>query len=148
MWDTRIYNIWRKMKDRCNNPKSSSYRYYGAKGVRVCEEWSTFEGFYAWVQTTDYDDTLTIDRINYFGNYEPSNCRWATIKEQNNNTSKNHLITIGRETHTLQGWSEATGLHRSTIWSRLQHGWDTEDAVLMPKYMTRNYAKRNEKEQI
>lgn len=145
MWSTRIYNIWRKMKDRCYNPKSGSYRYYGQKGIKVCDAWLTFEGFYKWVKTTNYNDTLSIDRINSLGNYEPSNCRWATIKEQNNNTSKNHFITVGNETRTLQGWADETGLHRSTIGSRLQNGWDMEDAVLMPKYATRSVAKKNEK---
>ena len=141
MWNTRLYNIWRKMKDRCNNPKSTSYKYYGERGIKVCKEWSSFDGFYKWAKNANYNDELTIDRINSSGNYEPSNCRWATVKEQNNNTSKNHFITIGKETRTLQGWAEETGLHRNTILSRLQHGWNPKDVVSMPKYATRQYAK-------
>lgn len=137
MWNTRIYNIWKKMKDRCYNPNSPNYKYYGAKGVKVCDEWQDFSGFYRWVQTTNYNDKLTIDRINCFGNYEPSNFRWATMKEQNNNTSKNFLITIGTETKSAQEWSEASGLHRTTILARIKNGWSAEEAVLTPKYQPR-----------
>lgn len=140
---TRIYNIWRKMKERCSNPNATNYRYYGAKGIRVCEEWLAFETFYEWAKTSGYRDDLTIDRINVFDNYKPGNCRWATIREQNNNTTRNHTITIGRETRTIQGWADEIGINRSTILSRLKNGWSPEDAVLMPRYQTRAYAKRD-----
>lgn len=140
---TRIYNIWRKMKERCSNPNATNYRYYGAKGIRVCEEWMEFEAFYEWAKTSGYRDDLTIDRINVFDNYKPGNCRWATIREQNNNTTRNHTITIGREARTIQGWADVMGINRSTILSRLKNGWSPEDAVLMPRYRTRVYAKRD-----
>lgn len=141
---TRIYNIWRKMKERCLNPNADNYRYYGARGVKVCDEWMSFEGFYEWVKTSGYRDDLTIDRINVFDNYCPGNCRWATMREQNNNTTRNHTITIGKETRTIQGWADEMGINRSTILSRLQNGWSPEDAVLMPRYQTRAYAKRDD----
>lgn len=134
MWHTRLYNIWRKMKDRCDNPHSNSYRYYGAKGVTVCQEWREFLPFCKWSLANGYADNLSIDRISSFGNYEPGNCRWATVKEQNNNTSKNIYITIGKETRTVQGWAEETGLHRNTIISRMQRGMSPEAAVLTPRH--------------
>ena len=141
---TRIYNIWHKMKSRCGNPNSTDYKHYGARGIKVCDEWMKFENFYAWAMAHGYRDDLSIDRINVFGNYEPSNCRWATTKEQNNNTTRNHTITIRRETRTVQGWADEVGLSRSTILGRLKNGWNPEDAVLMPRYGTRCYAKRDD----
>ena len=88
MKNTRIYRIWNGMKDRCNNPKSCNARYYYDRGVTVCEEWGRFEPFYKWAMENGYRDDLSIDRINPYGNYEPSNCRWATAKEQANNKRK------------------------------------------------------------
>jgi hypothetical protein len=83
---TRLYNIWGGMKDRCSNPKNKRYNIYGGKGVYVCEEWKiSFKAFYEWAIANGYRDNLTIDRINSDGNYEPSNCRWATYSEQNKN---------------------------------------------------------------
>lgn len=90
--NTRLSKIWRNMKQRCYNPKSIGYKYYGAKGVSVCDEWKNdFMNFYNWAIKNGYSDNLTIDRINPFGNYEPKNCRWATYKEQANNKRKNYV---------------------------------------------------------
>lgn len=122
------------MRDRCYNPNSNSYRYYGAKGVSICQEWQAFKPFYDWAMANGYNDKLTIDRKNVFGNYEPSNCRWATTREQNNNTTRNVFITIGSETKTVQQWAEEAGISRNTILYRLRHGMAPEDAVLAPRY--------------
>ena len=85
MRNTRLYNIWRAMRQRCNNPQNNRYSVYGGRGISVCEEWEVFENFYKWSMENGYKEDLTIDRKNTDGNYEPSNCRWATIKEQNRN---------------------------------------------------------------
>lgn len=89
---SRIYRTRRGMIDRCSNEKSKGYKRYGGRGIKVCEEWlgeNGFENFYNWAIENGYTDNLTIDRINNDGDYEPSNCRWITTKEQNRNTSKN-----------------------------------------------------------
>ena len=79
----KLYTIWSGMRDRCNNSLSASYQWYGAKGVKVCEEWdNSFEPFHDWALTNGYKEGLSIDRINPFGNYEPHNCRWITLSEQ------------------------------------------------------------------
>lgn len=80
--NSRLYNIWKLIKQRCSNPKASSYKYYGEKGIEICEEWKCdFEKFYIWSMNNGYEDTLTIDRIDSKGNYEPNNCRWITRSE-------------------------------------------------------------------
>lgn len=84
--NSRLYNIWCGMKDRCSNPNNNRYDRYGGRGIIVCEEWrGSFESFSRWAFANGYNDSLSIDRVNNDGNYEPKNCRWATAKEQANN---------------------------------------------------------------
>ncbi len=81
-----IYNVWRCMKQRCNNPNASGYKNYGGRGISVCNEWEkSSEAFYDWALANGYAPGLQIDRIDNDGNYEPSNCRWVTPKENASN---------------------------------------------------------------
>ena len=87
---TRLYTIWCGMRQRCSNRNRDSYPLYGGKGVRICDAWNDFAGFKAWALSHGYDDTLSIDRINSDGNYEPGNCRWITLSENVARANKNH----------------------------------------------------------
>ena len=86
-WNKRLYVVWQSMKKRCESPTCKSFIYYGAKGVSVCEEWHEYLAFKEWALASGYDETApkgecTLDRIDPFGNYEPSNCRWVSMAVQ------------------------------------------------------------------
>lgn len=134
----RIYNIYRKMIERCYNEKNGHYRYYGLKRITVCDDWrKSFESFYKWAMNNNYQDGLSIDRVDVFGNYEPSNCRWTTMKEQANNKRKTVYLLIGDERVTLSNISEVTGIGYRTLWHRRRKGWTTEE-LLQPLHYRRN----------
>ena len=77
----RLFQIWADMLARCNNPHIACWKHYGGRGIEVCAEWMKFANFKAWAETTGYSNDLTIDRIDSDGNYEPDNCRWITLYE-------------------------------------------------------------------
>ena len=127
---TRIYNIWRSMRQRCNNPNANRYYRYGGRGIKVCEEWeNSFTAFYEWAVAHGYADNLTIERKNPNGDYEPSNCCWETYKKQANNKQNSRYITYNGKTYTLAEWADLTGIKKATIWARLKKGWDIESAL-------------------
>ena len=132
--NTRLYRIWANIKVRCYNPKKDNYSYYGKEGIAMCQEWlNNFENFYKWSIENGYQSNLTIDRINNQGNYEPSNCRWVTAKQQQNNKNNNHLIEYKGETHTLTEWSEMLNINCRTLHKRLVYlNWSIEKALNTP----------------
>lgn len=133
MFGTRIYNIWSSMLQRCTNPNNAKFKNYGGRGISVCDDWSnSFEAFYEWSMSNGYADNLTIDRIDVNGNYEPSNCRWIGMIDQENNRTNNVLITIGGVTKTRTEWCRINGIRPQTACQRIRYGWNEIDAVTMP----------------
>lgn len=151
MCKSRLYRIWHSMKIRCYNPKNKRYHCYGGKGVSVCEEWKNdFSEFMKWAYENGYDENApkwecTIDRIDSNGNYCPENCRWATIKEQNNNRTNNTIIFYNGCKKTISQWSEELGIEQDTISARLKRRPDNLDLVFY-KGDLRSIIKKQKKE--
>lgn len=128
--NTRLYGVWCYMKRRCYNKNCKDYKNYGARGIKVCDEWKDdFMSFYNWSMSHGYSDTLTIDRVDVNENYEPSNCQWATIKQQNRNTRKNKYYTIDGETHCLSEWCEILNLNYKCVQDRLRRNWSIKESL-------------------
>lgn len=118
---SRLYHIWRRMKQRCNDANTKDYANYGGRGITICNEWKDdFLSFHDWATKNGYDADKSIDRIDVNGNYEPGNCRWADMKEQASNKRNNRKISYKGETHTLAEWSRITGIDTSLIRYRLK----------------------------
>ncbi len=131
MTGTRIYYIYNNMINRCEREKDKRYSNYGKRGISVCDEWKqSFQSFFNWALSNGYDETLTLDRIDVDGNYDPNNCRWTTIKEQENNRSNNHLITFNGKTQTLAQWSEERKIKYATLERRInKYKWTIQKAL-------------------
>jgi hypothetical protein len=125
MCETSEYSIWKAMRKRCTNKNDKYYFLYGGRGITVCKRWDDFANFY-----TDMGLKPTqghsIDRIDSYGNYEKSNCRWATTKEQARNKRNNRMVSFKGQTLCVAEWSEITGIHKSTLTSRMNKGWSAE----------------------
>ena len=127
---TRLYETWRNLNRRCYNENHKAYPLYGGRGITVCDEWREFEPFRDWALANGYAEDLTIDRIDVNGNYEPSNCRWATMKEQSNNKRNSHYIEYNGEKHTISEWADIYGVDQVKLWARLQYrNWDLKAAL-------------------
>lgn len=132
MSNTRLHIIWHSMYCRCNYPSTNGYKNYGGRGIKICEEWRDFMPFYTWAIKNGYSDNKTLDRIDTDGNYEPSNCRWATIKEQSNHKRNNVMIKYNGETKTAKQWCEQYGIKQTTFNDRRNRGWTIEQALTIP----------------
>jgi hypothetical protein len=146
MTGTRIYSIWVSMKMRCFNEHDCHYKDYGNRGITVCEEWkNSFESFYDWSIANGYKDNLTIERIDVNGNYEPSNCKWITNKEQQRNKRNTFYLTYKDTTKSASEWSEITGINSKTIIRRIKNGW-TVERTLTEKTRKSNRRSKDERE--
>lgn len=131
--NNRLYNIWYNMNRRCYNVNSKDYKNYGAKGIEVCNEWKKdFMNFYDWAMSNGYEKNLTLERKNNQGNYEPLNCKWATILEQHRNYSQNRNFTINNKTKCLTEWCELYGVKYTTVIYRINKGYDILTALEKP----------------
>lgn len=129
----KLYNTWMKMIQRCTDSACERYKDYGGRGISVCNEWlDNFDAFAEWALSNGHGMDLTIDRIDNDGNYEPSNCRWVTKKEQNRNKRTNMMVTYCGETKPLVDWCEDLGLRYDPIHNRITKGWDVETAFTTP----------------
>jgi hypothetical protein len=131
-YKTKEYQIWATMKDRCFNSNNKKFHLYGGRGITVCDRWRhSFENFIAdmGVRPTSRH---SIDRIDGNGNYEPTNCRWATYKEQGNNTRANHLLSFRSLTLTVTQWAEHLNVNKKTLDFRLRSGWSVEKVLSEP----------------
>ena len=126
MSTTRSYMQWQSMISRCSKPSDPAYKSYGERGITVCERWLSFENFFADMGSRPNGKTL--DRRDNDKGYSPDNCRWATQKEQANNTRANILLTYDGQTKTLTQWAEIHGVPVKRVFARRYLGWP--DAVL------------------
>jgi len=124
---SRLYIIWCNIIQRCENQNSTGYRYYGGRGIKIFSEWHDFKVFRDWATKNGYNDKLTIDRIDVNGNYEPSNCRWATMEVQANNKRKNVNLTYKGITKTAVQWAREYDIPISTFFRWLNEGESIED---------------------
>lgn len=125
MWRTPTYRTWQAMKSRCNNPKDSRYVNYGARGIRVCPEWETFERFFADMGLRP--EGMTIDRIRNEEGYSPNNCRWATTEVQSNNKRTN--VIWEDESLSVKQLAERANVPRTSLNKLIRSGMGVEDAV-------------------
>lgn len=132
------YKVWAGIKRRCQNENEDSYHNYGGRGIKMCQRWAdSFEAFLADVGSRP-SASHSIERIENSNGYEPGNCKWATKSEQAANTRHNRLIEFNGETLHAAEWSRRTGIKRSTILFRLDHGWSIERTLTTPAKVGRN----------
>lgn len=126
------YVIWGSIVQRCCNPNNIHYRHYGGRGITICDSWrSDFANFLNDMGRRP-EKGYSVERIDNNGNYEMSNCKWATKKEQNNNTRKNIFIEMDGEKLTAAMWGEKLGINSNIITSRIRKGWDGIRAIKTP----------------
>lgn len=128
----RLYNIWLHMRERCYNKNHVAYLRYGGRGISVCDQWREYINFREWAVSNGYSEELTLERIDNNGNYEPSNCKWCTTKEQANNRCTNRVIEINGKKHNIQKWCEISGLPRHVADQRLRRGWSPQKTFYTP----------------
>lgn len=128
-----LYGLWRQMIGRCENLNHPKYYRYGARGIKVCNEWHDFWKFVEWSNSIGgRPEGCTLDRIDNNGNYEPSNCRWATSFQQSVNKSSTRILEYNGEKKSIAEWSLSTGLSWDLIWNRISSGWAPEKALTTP----------------
>jgi hypothetical protein len=124
---TRTYGIWAHMRCRCNNKNADNYHHYGGRGIKVCDRWDSFQNFVD--DMGEAPANKSIDRIDPNGDYTPSNCRWATSKEQQRNKQNTRWVVVDGARMSLSEAAELRGLKVQTLWARLSYGWPLDKAL-------------------
>jgi len=127
---TPTYTTWLSMKKRCHDKKGSSYKNYGGRGITICKHWGQFKNFLD--DMGERPSNKTLDRIDNNGNYEKSNCRWATAKEQGRNSRRNRIVSFNGRDLPIAAWAEEYGIKSSTFHSRLSSKWSVKKALTTP----------------
>ncbi len=134
MSSTKLYYAWQATKTRCYNKGRLDYKYYGGRGIKVCDRWlNSFENFREDMGST-WKKGLSIDRIDVDGNYEPGNCRWVHVGRQSGNRRSNRLLTFEGKTKTIADWAELLGMSRYTLYYRMNNGWSVKTALTTTPY--------------
>lgn len=129
-YNTRLYRIYNAMKQRCYNKNNTAYKDYGERCITICDAWlHDFDVFYNWSMNNGYDDSLTIDRIDVNGDYEPCNCRWITRKQQQNNRRNTIYLNYNGKTQTISQWAEELKIKQNTIRTRYFLGWSDKECL-------------------
>ena len=125
-----LYGRYKHMLWRCENPNSKDYKNYGGRGIKVCDEWKNdYQKFKKWALENGYEEHLTIDRIDVNGDYEPINCRWITLQEQENNRTNNVFLVFNGIKKTASEWAREYGVNPSKILYRKRKGWSDEQIL-------------------
>jgi hypothetical protein len=130
MSHTRVYRVWAAMWGRCTNPNTKNFADYGGRGIAVCARWRDFKKFL--LDLGEPPAGALLERVNNNKGYSPSNCRWATRAEQNQNKRTTRYLTAGGETLPLVVWAKRLGIRHSTLRERLERGWSEEQACTTP----------------
>lgn len=142
---SRLYYVWEAMRQRCTNQYNRWYDDYGGRGIAVCEEWHDFANFMQWAERTGYQEGLSIDRIDVNEGYNPVNCRWVTMHEQNRNKRNNINITYHGVTRCLVDWAATFGINMKTLRDRIfRYHWDIECAFTTPVQKQYRHHKQEE----
>lgn len=124
----KLYKIYNGIKQRCYNKNCPNYKNYGARGIKMCDEWlNDFKKFYNWAIENNFEENLTIDRINVNGNYKPSNCRWLTIEEQQQNRTNTVYVIINNKKQSLNKLCKENGVSYNLAYQRLRKGKSIEN---------------------
>jgi translation initiation factor 1 (eIF-1/SUI1) len=145
----RLYRIWTDMCRRCLKASRHEYKNYGGLGISVCQDWiDSFKAFSEWALKNGYSDELTIDRINPYGNYEPSNCRWITIQDQQRNRKNHVIIIVEGIAKKAWEWEEITGISAEVIRQRIASGWNPKRAVSEKIHIEFSHPKEKREENV
>lgn len=154
---TKLYAVWSSIKQRCYNETNVAYKYYGAKGIKMCDEWlNDFMSFYCWSFENGYKEnpkgcknTMTIDRIDVNMGYTPNNCRWVSMYEQNLNKRNTLYVEYNGERLPLKKVADALGMSYMTLFSRIKElGWDEKEVFELKSNTVRHITNKSKEKFI